>query len=61
MQDFFVGLAFVLVIEGVIYALFPEAMKRMAAQVHDIPVSGLRIGGVMALAIGVGCVWLIRG
>lgn len=61
MQDFLVGLAFFLVIEGVIYALFPEAMKRMAGEVHKIPESGIRIAGVVSLAIGVLGVWMIRG
>lgn len=61
MQDFLVGLAFFLIIEGLIYALFPQAMKRMAAEVHKISDSGIRNSGVVALALGVFGVWLIRG
>lgn len=61
MQDFMVGVAFFLVIEGLIYALFPETMKRMAAEVPKMPASGIRIAGVVSLAIGVFGVWLIRG
>ncbi|MCF6322186.1 MAG: DUF2065 family protein [Rhizobiaceae bacterium] len=61
MQDLLIGLAFVLVIEGLIYALFPVAAKKLAAQINDISESSLRIGGVMALAAGVAGIWLIRG
>ncbi len=61
MQDFLTGLAFFLIIEGMIYALFPQAMKRMAAEIHKIPHSAIRVSGVVALAFGVFGVWLIRG
>jgi len=61
MQDLLIGLAFVLVIEGLIYALFPVAAKKMAAQVHLISDSNLRMGGVIALALGVAGIWLVRG
>jgi len=60
MQDFFVGLALVLVIEGFLYAAFPEAMKKMLEQVRDLPPQALRNAGLGGLAIGVGLVWLIR-
>ncbi len=56
-----IGLAFVFVIEGLIYALFPGGAKKMAAQVQNIPESSLRIAGVVALAFGVVGVWLLRG
>ena len=61
MQDFLTGLAFFLVIEGVIYALFPESVKRMGREVQKIPAPNLRIAGLIAMAIGVGSVWLMRG
>ncbi len=56
-----IGLAFVFVIEGLIYALFPGGAKKMAAQVQNIPESSLRTAGVVALAVGVIGVWLLRG
>lgn len=60
MSDFLVGLALVLVIEGFLYAAFPEAMKRMLEQVRDMPPQTLRIAGLAGFVIGVGIVWLIR-
>jgi len=61
MNDMLIGLAFVFVIEGLIYALFPGGARKMAAQVQNIPESNLRVAGVVALAVGVGGVWLLRG
>ncbi len=60
-HDMLIGLAFVFVIEGLIYALFPGGARKMAAQVQNIPESSLRVAGVVALAIGVVGVWLLRG
>ncbi len=60
MTDFLVALALAFVIEGVIYALFPDAMKRMMAQVIPLPSSLLRSVGLAAVGLGVVAIWLIR-
>ena len=61
MQDFLVGIGMVLVIEGLLYAAFPDSVRRMAEMARQIPDSTLRMGGVTALALGVLVVWLVRG
>lgn len=61
MKDFLVGVGMVLVIEGLLYAVFPNSIRRMAEMAQQIPDSTLRIGGVSALALGVLVVWLVRG
>lgn len=61
MRDLFTALALVLVIEGLIYAAFPEAMKRMVAQVLALPATQLRGAGLVAAAAGLLLVWVIRG
>lgn len=61
MQDFLTGLALVLVIEGVLYALFPGPMQRMIVQALSMTESQLRVAGVVAAMVGVGAVWLVRG
>lgn len=61
MQDFLVAIGLVLVIEGLVYGGFPAQMKRLAAQMADIPEGTLRISGLVAIAIGVGVVWMVRG
>ena len=60
MSDFFTALALALAIEGFAYALFPDAMKRMMANVLKMPARNLRMAGLVAAATGVGLVWVIR-
>jgi len=59
--DFVVALGLVLVIEGLVLALAPGMPKRMMAVLASAPESRLRLGGVLAIALGVGVVWLMRG
>jgi uncharacterized protein YjeT (DUF2065 family) len=60
MRDFATGLALVLVIEGILYALFPEGMKQVAARTMTVPPQMLRAAGLLAAACGVVIVWLLR-
>ncbi len=60
MRDFATGLALVLVIEGILYAAFPEGMKRVATRAIAVPPQMLRASGLLAAAIGVVIVWLLR-
>jgi len=61
MKDFLTALGLVLVIEGSLYALMPEVMKRMMAQFQTVPAGLLRAAGLGATAAGVVVVWWIRG
>jgi len=61
LAEFLTALALVLVIEGVIYALFPDAMKRAMLRLMDAPSGTLRAAGLGAAVIGVFLVWLLRG
>ncbi len=54
-------LALILVIEGVLYALFPDGMKRILTQVMGLPSSALRRAGLVSVFVGVALVWLLRG
>ena len=60
MRDLWTALALVLVIEGVLYALFPEGMKRAAARAVAAPSQALRLAGLAAVCLGVALVWLAR-
>jgi len=55
------ALALILVIEGIAYALFPDAAKKMMAMAIEQPSLTLRNFGLAAAFLGVGLVWLIRG
>lgn len=59
-DELVLALALILVIEGGLYAAFPEGMKRMALQIEKIPVSSLRSAGLLAATVGVGIVWFVR-
>ena len=61
MSDFLVALGLVLVIEGVVFAAFPEASKRAVAAVLETPVPVLRAVGLVSALAGLLLVWLIRG
>ena len=54
------ALALVLVIEGAIYALFPDGMKKLMAAMQGIPASTLRSFGLAAVVTGVIVVWFMR-
>jgi uncharacterized protein YjeT (DUF2065 family) len=61
MTDLATALALVLVLEGLLWALAPEGMKRAAALALGMANGQLRIGGVAAVALGVLLVWMLRG
>ncbi len=55
------ALALAVAIEGIVYALFPDAMKRMMAQVMKQPSGSIRTAGLIAAVAGVFVLWLVRG
>jgi uncharacterized protein YjeT (DUF2065 family) len=59
-DDLATALALILVIEGAVYALFPDAMKRMLARVMAMPAGSLRAAGLASAVAGVAIVWLLR-
>jgi hypothetical protein len=60
MRDFGTAFALVLVIEGCLYALFPDGMKRAALRATALPPQMLRIVGLAAACAGVALVWVVR-
>lgn len=61
MSDFWTGIAFFLIIEGLVYALAPRFLVEMARLLPMIPEQQLRVAGLAAIAAGVGLVWFLRG
>lgn len=55
------GIALVFVVEGLLYALFPQAALNLAERMRSLPQEQLRIAGLMSAILGLGLVWLIRG
>ncbi len=61
MSDFLAALALALVIEGLLYAAFPEQMKRMLATLMALPVSYLRMVALACALAGLVLLWIVRG
>ena len=53
-----IGLVFV--IEGVIYSLFPNGMKRMMVMALGLPIGRLRSMGLAMALVGFCIVWVVR-
>jgi len=60
MSDLWVALGLVLVLEGAMYALFPNQMLDMLRKMPEIPPVMLRLAGLTAIAVGWLVVWLVR-
>ncbi len=60
MTDFLTALCLAMVIEGVVYALFPTGMQGLMAQIQNAPPQVLRVFGLVVAAAGVAGAWLIR-
>jgi len=60
MRDLGTAVALVLVIEGILYALLPETMKRVAVRAMAVPPQTLRVAGLAVACIGVMLVWVLR-
>lgn len=60
MIDFFSALALAIVIEGLVYAAFPEQMKRMLASIEALPGSTIRAVALACAAAGLVLLWIVR-
>ena len=61
MSDFLAALGLVFVIEGLIFAAFPDAAKRAMTSVLETPDISLRHIGIGSALVGLIVVWLVRG
>ncbi len=61
MSDLLTALALVLVIEGLVLAVFADRLDRLLASLAEVPPEVLRVAGLVAAALGLFAVWLIRG
>jgi|APFre7841882630_1041343.scaffolds.fasta_scaffold1213942_1 uncharacterized protein YjeT (DUF2065 family) len=61
MSDFLAAVGLVFVIEGLVFAAFPEQAKRAMTSVLETPETTLRAIGIGSAVIGVALVWLVRG
>ena len=60
MSDFLAALGLVFVIEGLIFAAFPEGAKKAMASVLQTQDMSLRLIGIGSAIVGLALVWLVR-
>ncbi len=60
MGDLFAAVALAIVIEGLLYAAFPDQMKRMVAQVLALPSGQLRIVALVMAGAGLLLLAVVR-
>lgn len=61
MTDLVVALGLVLAVEGLLFAAFPDGVKRAMIAAAETPSERMRLVGLVSAIVGVGIVWLIRG
>lgn len=61
MDDLWAALGLVLVIEGALYALFPDGMRNVLRRSLELPATTVRAAGIVGAGSGLVVIWLIRG
>ena len=60
MSDFLAALALAIFIEGLVYAAFPEQMKKWLAALNAQPVGRIRGGALACAAAGLVLLFILR-
>ncbi|MES2907250.1 MAG: DUF2065 domain-containing protein [Pseudomonadota bacterium] len=61
MEDFFAAFSLLLVLEGLFYAAFPNAMRNAMNTVLSLPDTTLRRYGFVSAVIGLVALYFVRG
>ncbi|HZB38226.1 MAG TPA: DUF2065 domain-containing protein [Beijerinckiaceae bacterium] len=60
MTDLIAALGLALAVEGLLFAAFPEAVKRAMIEAAQAPGDRMRLVGILSAVIGVVIVWVAR-
>ncbi|MDP8920116.1 MAG: DUF2065 domain-containing protein [Pseudomonadota bacterium] len=60
MFDLIAALGLALAVEGILFAAFPEGMRRAMYEAAHSPSDQMRIVGIVSAIIGLGIIWLVR-
>ena len=55
-----IGFGLILVVEGLIYAIAPEGMKKLLLRMVELPASTLRTAGLFSAIIGLVLLWAVK-
>ena len=59
-SDLFAALGLALVLEGAVYTLLPDAMRKLMEQILALPVANVRTIGLFTALVGFALIWLVR-
>jgi hypothetical protein len=60
MEDFLAALALLFVIEGLLFAAFPNATRRAMLEAAKTPDDLVRKIGIVCAAVGIVALWVVR-
>ena len=60
MADLVAALGLALALEGLVFAAFPEAVRRAMLDAAETPRERMRLVGIISAALGVVIVWAVR-
>lgn len=60
MLDLIAALGLALAVEGILFAAFPEGMRRAMYEAAHSPSDRMRIVGIVSALFGLGIIWLVR-
>jgi uncharacterized protein len=60
MNELVIAVGLVFIIEGLVYAVAPGRLKAILARMEQVSDEALRMGGLIAVGVGVAIIWLAR-
>jgi uncharacterized protein YjeT (DUF2065 family) len=60
MLDLIAALGLALAVEGILFAAFPDGMRRAMYEAAHSPSDRMRVVGIISALIGLGVIWLVR-
>jgi uncharacterized protein len=60
MLDLIAALGLALVVEGILFAAFPDGMRKAMYEAAHSPSDRMRIVGIVSAIAGLGIIWLVR-
>ncbi|MBF9233552.1 DUF2065 domain-containing protein [Microvirga alba] len=60
MLDLIAALGLALAVEGILFAAFPDGMRRAMYEAAHSPSDRMRLVGIISAVVGLGVIWLVR-
>ena len=60
MLDLIAALGLALAVEGILFAAFPDGMRRAMFEAAHSPSDRMRLVGILSAIVGIGIIWAVR-